>query len=337
MASAATAASASNLTNFRILFLRFLTIRYPLQASLVFQRLEHEHQVPLEQPRIRRRRQRRGTHHRRFDRLPHGCIAVALVDLHRQHRAGRSLRHAHPAFEPGPGRRRAIPVANDALLDHRNVLVQQPGILRLRPALLLLDLIAQLRLALLLQARVFRGLAALGFFLLLAFDLGYAFAFRLDLTLPIRVCLRLRLGLTLRILALALLLLFDLASLLLVLALLLLLLTLLLGSLFRLASLLLLALLRLLALTLLYALALLLSRRALDGGPVDHHCLDRQYGGLRLARELDHGQAEDGRKHGVQQQRADEVNPVIAQELRHARSALGPLGFRGIGDEADFL
>ena len=69
----------------------------------------------------------------------------------------------------------------------RDVLVQQPGILGLhRGPLPPRSWLLQFRLARRLRARIVRGLAALGFFLLLAFDLGDALAFRLGLALLAR-------------------------------------------------------------------------------------------------------------------------------------------------------
>ncbi len=238
-----------------------------------------------------------------------------MIDLHRQHRTARCLRHFHAAFEPRPGRGRAIPVADDALLDHRNVLLQQPGILGLRTPLLFFDLAAQFLFALLLRAGIVGGLAALGLFLLLAFDLCDAFTFRFGLALPLGVGLRftlgLRLGLALGFLPFADLLLLCLLSLLLLLALLQLLLTLLLRALFRLASLLLPALLGLLLLAFLHTLALLLTCRAVEDRTVDDDSLDRERRLQRLAPDRDHREAEDAGEHDVQEQCPDEISPVF--------------------------
>src|SRR6185369_8485984 len=326
--NAAMASSASDRTRFSILFLRI-----SIFTSIVL-RLEHEHQVPLEHPRIRRRRQRRGLEHRGFDRLLHRCIAVALVDLRGQHCAARGLRDSNRTFQPGPRRGRAVPVAHDGLLDHCDVLIQQPGICSLVPTLFLCYLTLQIRFALLLQLGIVSSFAAFGFFLLLAFDLGDAFLFRLGLALTIR----LGLGLALCFLLFARLLFFGLATLLLDLALLLLLLTLFLGTLLRVAFFLLPALLRLLPFAFLLLLALLLARGTVDHGPVDDHGLDRQRRLQRLAPDVDHREPEHGSESEVQQHRPDQVNPVFADELRHRRSALGPpLRVDRVGDEADLL
>ncbi len=93
----------------------------------------------------------------------------------------------HFTFKAGPRGCRAVPVAHDALLDHRDVLVQQARVCSLITAFFLLELTSQFVFTRLLRARLFGGAALLLRFLLLAFDLGDPLAFSFGLSLPLRL------------------------------------------------------------------------------------------------------------------------------------------------------
>src|SRR3984957_11266750 len=120
--------------------------------------LEPKYEVSFEQRRIRGIRQGRCTIHRILDRLAGGGVAVALGDARAGHLAARNLGDFDQTIKPDARRRRLDPGVLDSIAEFSDIAVAQRAGLDRAAMLLVGQLPAQFRLAVLARALVGRTL-----------------------------------------------------------------------------------------------------------------------------------------------------------------------------------
>src|ERR1700678_2317034 len=119
------------------------------QEMRLFIGFEPEYEVSFKQRRIRGIRQGRCTIHRVFDRLAGGGIAIALGDVDAGHFAAGHLSHRHQAIETDARRRRLDPGILNSIAQFGDITVPQRTGLDGAAVLLIGQLLAQFRFAVL--------------------------------------------------------------------------------------------------------------------------------------------------------------------------------------------